>query len=328
MFQDNISVTIVNLVVSSCVCSIIGLFGLAANIINMIVFIRQGLNSSINISLFSMAVADFFTILFVLWANVCFNPYIDYSEIPFYFPEVFYATGGWPSGLSYRMTLHLTVYITAERCLCILFPLKIKSMITPKRAVLTVGILGIFNAAALVPEYSSVYLSWRFNEQNNKTMLGVAFRSNISQTFGITYLLHVILVVMGLFSVIALTSVLVMHLRRQTKWRMKNTGNIKQRASYSSRDRKSELLVVLVAISVVISYIPLTCVSLVSVFLPEFSIGGTLSDILIEAWGLIYIFGMTNASSNIIIYYKMNSKFRSTLRKLWSKNQRIVGISS
>ncbi|KAK0056302.1 FMRFamide receptor [Biomphalaria pfeifferi] len=115
--------------------------------------------------------------------------------------------------------------------------------------------------------------------------------------------------VIGLFSVMILTSLLVIHLRRQTKWRMKSSSYAKQQAAYSSRDRKSQALVIVVASSVVVCYIPLVCASLVSVFEQSSLLSEENIPVFLLTLGAqIFIFGMTNYSSNILIYYKMNDK--------------------
>uniref|UniRef100_A0A2C9KR56 G-protein coupled receptors family 1 profile domain-containing protein n=1 Tax=Biomphalaria glabrata TaxID=6526 RepID=A0A2C9KR56_BIOGL len=316
MSSEMLASLIFGLVNNTCVTTVIGLFGIVANIFNMIVFFKQGLYSSINISLFFMSISDTFTIIFIEWLNICYNPYIDNLKAPVSFTELYYITGGWPSGFSCRVTLYITVYITTERCLCILFPLTIKTLITPRRTKIIIAFINLFNALTLVPEYSSIYLSWQYNMARNGSILGLAYRSNRADTQGITFLLHVILIVSGLFSVIVLTSVLVIHLRRQTKWRMKNSSENKLNSSMSSRDRKSVVLVIAVATFVVVSYIPMTSVALVSVFVSEFYIGGRFSKEFVDTWALIMLFGMTNASANIIIYYKMNSKFRATFKEV------------
>ncbi|XP_013076977.2 FMRFamide receptor-like [Biomphalaria glabrata] len=306
---------------NTCLSSIIGFLGLVANVINLIVFYRHGLNSSINISLFVMAISDVFTIIFVLGANLCFNPYIGQWSVPVNFPEVFYVTGGWPAGVSYRIRLYINVYTTAERCLCILFPLKIKTIITPFRSRFIIALIVIINTLTMVPEYSSIYMDWRYDSVRNESVLGIAFRRDIPQTQGVTFLMHVFLVVIGLLSVTTLTSILVSNLRRQTKWRLKSSSDARQQSAFSSRDRKSQLMVIVVATSMVICYIPLTCVSLVSVFEPQFSIVGKYSSIFANTWGTIFIIGMTNSSSNILIYYKMNSKFKTTLQAMLSRTR-------
>ncbi|XP_013091101.2 uncharacterized protein LOC106074802 [Biomphalaria glabrata] len=321
--QDTSDLSLVSLVFSlvnnSCISSAIGLFGMVANVMNMLVFYKQGLSSSINISFFFMSVSDMLTIIFVEWGNICYNPYILKAGFPLSFPELYYIAGGWPSGLSCRITLYITVYITAERCLCILFPLTIKTLVTPRKTKSIIALINFLNALTLIPEYTSTYLAWRFNPLRNTTILGLAFRGNRAETQGVSFLLHVILVVFGLCSVIVLTSVLVIQLRRQTKWRLKNRAENSKLSLLSSRDRKSVVLVIAVATFVVISYIPLTSVSLVTVFVPEFYIEGKLYKVFGETWAMVTLIGMTNASANIIIYYKMNSKYRPTFHEIFCK---------
>uniref|UniRef100_A0A2C9KKZ9 G-protein coupled receptors family 1 profile domain-containing protein n=1 Tax=Biomphalaria glabrata TaxID=6526 RepID=A0A2C9KKZ9_BIOGL len=314
---ESFLLTLFILINNTCVSSIIRLLGLVANVINLIVFYRHGLNSSINISFFVMAITDILSIVFVLGANLCFNPYIDQWKVPVMFAEVYYIAGAWPSGASGRITLYITVYITAEICLCILFPLEVKTMITPIRSKVAMAFIVVVNTLTLVPEYSSIYLAWRYDSVRNESVLGASFTSSRPQTQGVTFLLHVFLMVIRLFSVMVLTSLLVIHLRRQTKWRMKSSSFAKQQTAYSSRDRKSQALVIVVASSVVVCYISLVCASLVSVFEQQFAIGGKYSSIFVNTWGTIFIFGMTNSSSNILIYYKMNSKFKSTLKEMF-----------
>uniref|UniRef100_A0A2C9KU95 G-protein coupled receptors family 1 profile domain-containing protein n=1 Tax=Biomphalaria glabrata TaxID=6526 RepID=A0A2C9KU95_BIOGL len=229
-----------SLVINSCVSTLLGIMGMIANVINMAVFIKQGLNSSINISFFTIAMSDMLRIVCIQWANICFNPYIDNAGAPIYFTDLYGITGALTSGFGCRVTLWVIVYITAERCLCILFPLTIKNIITTTRSRIIIVMITFFNSLTLIPEYSTMYLTWKYNKDRNMTFLGVAFNSNRAQTQGLSFLMHVILVVIGLCCVIVLTSILVLHLRRQTKWRMKNSAESKQRSSVSSRDRKSE----------------------------------------------------------------------------------------
>ncbi|KAK7005266.1 tachykinin-like peptides receptor 86C, partial [Biomphalaria glabrata] len=306
-----------SLVINSCVSTLLGIMGMIANVINMAVFIKQGLNSSINISFFTIAMSDMLRIVCIQWANICFNPYIDNAGAPIYFTDLYGITGALTSGFGCRVTLWVIVYITAERCLCILFPLIIKNIITTTRSRIIIVMINFFNSLTLIPEYSTMYLTWKYNKDRNMTFLGVAFNSNRAQTQGLSFLMHVILVVIGLCCVIVLTSILVIHLRRQTKWRMKNSAESKQRSSVSSRDRKSEVLVVTVAISMVISYIPLTCTSLVTVFMPEFYMGGKYYSIFRDTWAMIFLFGIMNSSTTIIIYYKMNSRYRNTFQEIF-----------
>ncbi|KAK0056301.1 FMRFamide receptor [Biomphalaria pfeifferi] len=168
---ESFPLTLFILINNTCLSSSIGLLGLVANVINLIVFYRHGLNSSINISLFVMAISDMFTIIFVLGANLCFSPYIHQWSVPVMFRVVYYMIGAWPS---YRITLYIAVCITAERCFCILFPLREKTMITPIRSKFVIALIVVLNTLTLVPEYSSMYL--RYDSTRNESVLGGDYR--------------------------------------------------------------------------------------------------------------------------------------------------------
>uniref|UniRef100_A0A2C9KHS2 Uncharacterized protein n=1 Tax=Biomphalaria glabrata TaxID=6526 RepID=A0A2C9KHS2_BIOGL len=115
-------------------CNIFSVFGIFSNIINIIVFCRQGLDSTVNISFTGVAVSDLCSLVTLLWFNVCVNPLFVNSDVPMAPSEVQHLTGGFPHACFARITCWITVYITAERCLCIVSPLKIKRIITTKRA--------------------------------------------------------------------------------------------------------------------------------------------------------------------------------------------------
>ncbi|KAI8781543.1 galanin receptor 2a-like [Biomphalaria glabrata] len=319
-YQEFFHWEIFSLVNNAIVCTLIGLLGLVANVINMMVFVRQGFNSSMNISFFSMAVSDIVRILSVEWANICFNPYIEKLEASIMFDYVFYITGGWTVGCACRITLHITLYVTVERCLCIVFPLTIRKFITITRTKIVIILIYFTNALTLVPEYMSVYLTWLYDVKRNATILGVGFRNNGLQTKGITFMLHVLLIVIGLFCIVVMTTVLVLQLRRQRKWRLKNSSNSLAKNSLTLRDRRSAVLVIVVATSVAICYIPIASLSLATVFVPDFYVGGKYVNFFRDSWALAFLSGIINSSSTILIYYRMSSKYQETFLKLLGRN--------
>ncbi|CAL1543375.1 unnamed protein product, partial [Lymnaea stagnalis] len=299
-------------------CTLIGLFGIVANVINMAVFVKQGLNNSMNISLFALSISDLLRILTVQWLNICSNPYIDQLNVPIVFTDIQYLTAGWPTGCANRITMFITAYITAERSLCLAVPLKIKRWVTPRRAVAALVVIGVINALGLVPEYASVYLDWRFNPARNRTMLSLAFGSSRPATQGVVFTIHALLIVLALTVVILFTSILVIQLRRSSKWRAVVTSKVSQNEAISNRDRKTVDLVVLVAGVMVVCYTPTVVLSLVSTFVPDFSVAGRQVNVFHATWSIGYLLGVINASVNIFIYYKMSSKYRKTFNDLFS----------
>ncbi|GFN82106.1 chemosensory receptor b [Plakobranchus ocellatus] len=95
-----------------------------------------------NISLFGLSISDLFGILTLEWFNLCTNPLFLNTGVPIHPMGFQYATGGWPHVTFTRITCIISVFMAIERCLCITAPLKVKSILTPRRALLVV--IGIY----------------------------------------------------------------------------------------------------------------------------------------------------------------------------------------
>ncbi|XP_055878137.1 uncharacterized protein LOC129924852 [Biomphalaria glabrata] len=302
-------------------CTLIGLIDFAVNLINVSVFAAQGLNHPVEISLFTIAASDMIKVIFIMFDNLCTNSYADIMGTPLKLDEVFFVAGSFPLGCVSRITLHVTIYVTAERCLCILLPLQVKRIVTKNVTIICVSMIVALNLLALYPVYVTYFLAWNFYPYLNKTLLGFSVATYDPVTFAMTYFLHVILVVVGLFFLVISTSVLVWQLSRKTKWRMSHTSALDaHKVAIQSRDKKSMKMVVIVAISFAIGFTPLVVTILLAYYVPEFSFGGPL-DALFHHLYSISLFSMSvNSSTNIIIFYKMSRKYRDKFKQIISLN--------
>uniref|UniRef100_A0A2C9KNU2 G-protein coupled receptors family 1 profile domain-containing protein n=1 Tax=Biomphalaria glabrata TaxID=6526 RepID=A0A2C9KNU2_BIOGL len=312
------AIVIINHVVLS---SAIGLFGLGANVINMCVFVKQGLNNSMNVSFFATAVSDLCSLATLLWLNVCLNPFIDNLELPVVFTEVQYLSAGWPHGCAARITSWITAYITAERCLSIVFPLKIKQMINAKRTTVIIIIIFVINTLSLVPEYATVYFDWNWYPTKNKTLLGLAFRANRPAAEGLVFTFHASLAIVSFVAVVVFTSALVIRLRSTAEWRKTSTFDPKQTDNTTARDRKTMTMVILVATNLIVCYTPTVSFSIASSLLPDFTVVGKQHNLFHSAWSFAFLFHSINCSINIFFYYKMSSKYRANLKNLFCRGK-------
>ncbi|XP_059177769.1 uncharacterized protein LOC131957093 [Physella acuta] len=89
-------------------CNIFALFGIVGNNINIIVFYKQGLTSSINISFLSLAISDLCSLVALLWFNVLANPLFKNADIPMVPSEFEHLTGGSPHSCFARITCMIT----------------------------------------------------------------------------------------------------------------------------------------------------------------------------------------------------------------------------
>lgn len=311
---------IIQVVVFVFLCGLVSLFGIITNIFNLVVFCKQGLNSSINISFFALAVSDMCSLITQQWVNVCLNPLFDRSDVLIVPAEVQYITGSVPREVFGKITCLITVYVTAERCLCIAFPLRVKQMITPKRTAAVLTIIYCVCFLSVAPLYFAISIGWKFYPERNKTLLGQLFGSNNEKMEEPVYVMQALSGILSFAAVVIFTSVLILKLNEKRTWREKTANMDKDKSdSLSNRDRKTMSMIVLIASILIVCYIPSVVIFVATFFEPEFSIVGCYTNMFIVTWSFGFLFESINSSVNIFLYYKMSSKYRNTFHDLICK---------
>lgn len=295
------------------VCPIVGTFGILANIINIVIFYKQGFKNTVNIGFFGLAISDLICLLALQWAAFCLNRLFVLSGIPWYSLEVMYLSGAWPHIIFSRITAFVTVYITAERYISIAFPLKVQNIITPKRTAFILCLIYFLNIATLFPEYATSYLGWRFVPSKNKTLIGIIFTSSRIYVEGIVFVLHSLFGMASFLGVIILTTLLVSKLQQSSNWRKEVTSNYNKLIEISNRDKKTVKMVVFIACVLIACYTPGVIIALATFIVgPEFNIRGHFINICEAMWSIAVSFQCVNSSVNIFVYYTMSSKYRQT----------------
>lgn len=311
--RDRQIIEVVNAVsITSSIC----VFGCVTNVINIIVFCKQGFQQTMNITLLAITISDLCSLVTLLWAVTCVNPQLVDSPIPIAPKEIQYLTGSLPHICFARITSWITVYITAERFVCITFPLQVKQLITPRKTTVIIMIIYIAMIASFSPEYITCYFEWKFFEERNRTLIGLAFRGSRKSMEGLIFFLSTMSGLVSFISVSVFTILLVVQLKRKSKWR--TTANLDPSASLkiTARDRKTIGMVVMIAGVLIASYTPSVLTSLVTVVEPELSIVGRYVNACFVSWSFTFIFDALNSSINIFIYYTMGSKYRETLHQV------------
>ncbi|XP_059177682.1 uncharacterized protein LOC131957005 [Physella acuta] len=305
--------TIINNVI---LCSVFGATGIVANTLNICVFLKQGLNSSITLSFLAISISDVFSLLALLWRNICLDVYINSLLPDVVLSEFEYLTAAWPHGISARITSWITVYITAERCLSIAAPLKVKQIVTPRRTVIVLLSIFLVNMLSLVPEYSTVYYDWKYYPDRNKTILGLAFRGNRAATQSLVFYFLTAFAIGVFISVTTFTCVLVYKLKQTSKWRQSSTSDQAQNESITARDKKIVALVISVATVLMICYTPTVILSIFTVSIPGFSVSGKYDKYFKTSWSFAFLLHAINSNMNFILYFKMSSSYRNKFKEL------------
>ena len=102
------------------------LFGVTTNVINCMVFVRQGLRDRINLCLFSLALADTSFLLFMFSAR--FFPFLGLfdRDLGEFWSEKFLSTVLGPMLGTLNISNLMTMIISVERCICVVSPFTAK----------------------------------------------------------------------------------------------------------------------------------------------------------------------------------------------------------
>ncbi|XP_012941609.1 growth hormone secretagogue receptor type 1-like [Aplysia californica] len=313
---NELVLTILLVVFNVIIVGAISFFGIVANVINLIVFIRQGFKDTMNISLFSLAISDIGALTPTLWATVGFNPLFVNVDLPYNAQEVVYLTAGWPHICFSRISGWITAFIMLERCLCIAVPLKVKTMITVKRTVIALVSIYVTMIGAMLPVFYALRLEPRYSPLKNETKFRTVYIPNGFAIESVVFLIFSFSQFISLSVVIICTILLVKTLITKSKWR-KSTSSSGDHDSFSNRDKKVVKLVLCIAIIFIVCLLTGAIINVAQSLEPEFNITGKYRDLFVLIWSLFSFLSAANSAVNIFVYYNMSSKYKQILDKMF-----------
>lgn len=297
------------------VTGFIAIGGIVTNVINIIVFLKMGLSDAVNISLFGLAIGDMCSLIFALWESISFTPLVQDSDAPVVFTEIEYTTDCWPHVCFVRVTSYITAFITLERCLCITYPLKVKSIITPTLARVVVVLIFALVFASSAPDYYVNRLVWKFYPEKNRTMLGIMYIKDREKLERISQVLNnVVLQCIAFISVVVCTVVLIVQLNRKAKWRQQTAKGEK---ATLGKDKKVIKMISFIAVIFLVSNFPSCMVFIAMTCTPQLHPSGVNYNMFYVIWAVVYVMEALNSTVNIFIYVKMSSKYKLIFYKMF-----------
>ncbi|XP_012943452.1 thyrotropin-releasing hormone receptor-like [Aplysia californica] len=304
------------------ICGLLSLLGVLTNVINIVVFAKQGFQDSMNISLMGLAVSDLSSLVTMIWLSIlCYKPLFYHPELPFDPMDIMYLTGATPHVLFAKISSFITAFITFERCLCIAVPLKVKMIITPVRKKMIIISIYIVVSILVIPFCFGNRLIWAFDFTRNATILKITYTDEREILEAITFLTQgVFASALSFVFVVCCTIVLVIKLNSKTKWRQAaSADHAMERAGV--KDKKVVKMVTFIAVIFIICAVPPTVFFMFMAIEPDFRFDDTYYKNLCQTvWSLTFLTETVNSSVNMFVYLKMSSKYRAEfLKTFWGK---------
>ncbi|XP_059151502.1 uncharacterized protein LOC131937842 [Physella acuta] len=327
---------------------LLALFGSVTNIINILVFVKQlvagsykaslvtnkrvdstklvittdyrttitffqGLKETVTISFLALCLADLGNLLPLFWASVCSNPLFDIKEkadntlfVPL--------TSGVPHITFLRCSSWIRVYINFERCLCIVFPLRVKVMFTRRKTTLVIICIYIVMVAFMIQGAVCFKFLPYFDTTRNSTVYKVIITQSSECNLDLSNMMNVTARVILFILDIIFTIIMIHRLLLKSKWRSeKSTGTAKDGSAL--RDYRLIKMLVLISFIYIATSIPaLGYTVLFNVLDSVISNVRMFRNFYSVIWGIVVASEAVGSSFNFFVFYSMSARFK---RAFW-----------
>ncbi|KAL8583972.1 hypothetical protein ACOMHN_048579 [Nucella lapillus] len=292
--------------------------GAPLNLLNMLVFFKQGLSDRINVCLFSLALVDLLYLILVFvfnvaraywrlaegqWADAAFRYSINSGLLGLY-------------GISYAAFV-LSALISMERCVCVLFPLKARRCIST-RAMVMIIVLSVLTLIGLrFVVLARLKVVCLYKEPSGRVEWAVSMNAFYFRNKALIDHLESVffgfIVVVGSSIVVLVTTVITaIRLQQTLRWRHQTSSTL------SSKEIGVVKMILCLSIEFIILSLPkivLRFSTLISPHLTPVGMYRNLYNILVS---VVEFSSYVSSVVNFFVYYFCSSKYRETLRGLLS----------
>ena len=307
--------------ISTIAVFVFAVIGVIGNVINMVVFSKLGFQESVNISLFCLSVSDFLVSVLSVFIGIGINPALAEIRLPFDLTSITVVFAVTPRAVFFIITKTITAFVTFERCLCVVMPLKIKLFLTVTRVRRIMAAMFVSIAISNIPVFYLQPLRWNVFPHLNRTVFsrftrGTSAEIEIRNTF---FPIRAVIFSLFLYPfIITCTAVLIINLQRKSVWREKtSTTGSNKTSGISQKDRKVAKAVAMVSGAFLVFGLPGLCMEFCTSFVDGFTPLGQFGDIYVFLLPIAGLFQCLNSAINVFIYYSNSSNYREMFTRVF-----------
>lgn len=325
-------------VTSSCFAGL----GIISNILSIIVYCKQGIKDSISVQFVFLSVVDLAFSVLVVTSSICNLMNIVKPDSTALDPLSLFFLISAAKEKVYAMSVVVTILLSAERCLCVVLPFKVKSMFTKSTSIKAIACIVLLFVAFTVPEYFTGGLTWQLNRKfNSSRLLLLLYDNRVNyEIFKDTILAGILPVFAGITTTVC-TVCMIAKIQASYKFRLastttrhpetlmivKTTSIIHEptaipRNALSGKDSRLAKTVISVDIIFIACNFPklmIVAATIAKYFITEFSVfvPCRYNNVVSVMLAITYVFEACNCAINIFIYYTSSLKFRTILKRMF-----------
>ncbi|XP_076466021.1 uncharacterized protein LOC143297508 [Babylonia areolata] len=299
----------VGTVVGAIFVPILFLIAVPCNILNMLVFSKQGLKERVNLCLFYLSLVDVFHVIIRFVSNLDrLQPPFTQTIGPVFEFIIEHKLFGFHAFIS--LSGFTSTLIACERCLCVVSPLRSQTLLKTRTtaAVLAVATVVIMSGSMVIGMRWSVMCVFDpLTSSTSKAVRSSQFhRDNKKYLDGVTFILGSLQIFTYVIVISATTLVTSVKLRKMAAWR-------EQSSSSTLSSREMALTRTLIAVSVLYLFcsIPAMIAGIGFLFVPDYSLSGRYYNFTQLFVSLIELASVINATFNFFVYCSLGTRSRS-----------------
>lgn len=296
---------------------ILYLFGAPANVVNMVVFFKQGLKERINFCLFSLALLDliYLTLLFVFYAERVYTQFTDGGK---YGPVYRYMMNHNVIGLygfGYGPVL-LSAIISTERCVCVLFPLRAQRCMPTKVLAIIIGVslsVLVLLRFVITAQYRvTCFYEMATGRRSWQVYVTAYHFRNKEWLNALDGVFYGFCLSVGCPAIALVAAVVTaVRLQQTVRWRSHTSSNVS-----SAKETGVTKMLIALSVEFFVLSIPIIVLRVLPVFQPQLNAGGHYANAFLTLLGFAELCSYTSSSVNFFVYYFAGTKYRETLHGL------------
>ncbi|KAI8786115.1 FMRFamide receptor [Biomphalaria glabrata] len=302
----------------------LGLIGIIANIITIIIFCKNGFQDSVDVTLTALALSDIGSLVTAQIFNLIENPWALAVQFSFYHYEFLTLVSFFPHIYFIRVSGLITSFAAFERCICVVMPMKVKNIINYKKSIIINILIFVLSLTILFTPYYYLYFDWVFTPERNATMLRVITREHYAEGTSSGYFFSDLFIPYFTFSIlITCTITTSIHLNKNARWRTSLASGIIETSGNKASRKELKVVRMLTVVSTmfIICLIPLSAVTTAVAICNDLSLQGPYFNIARMIYNFSFLMETVSSSMNPLVYYKMSSKYRKGILKLFTRTR-------
>ncbi|KAK6979904.1 G-protein coupled receptor [Biomphalaria glabrata] len=306
---------------------IFNMAGLATNVINVMVFVKQGVTSdSITVSFFAMSLSDLLSSALLIPSPLCSFIDLELSNSMRNHCSLTLRVTNYLHVIFARVTCLIQTSISVERAFSVTFPLHVKHLIKTRNTVIINLVLFMIILAHTLPYLSNVDVIWLQDKDNTTRFIMVENRDARVMSI-VNYISMGFVIPSTAIAVNSLATVLIIvRLRLVQKWRRTVSSSasvsISKAQGMSFKNLEITKTVTVITSMYVISLICSQICSIAFFTFPEVYLIGLNRYLYDVIYSIRYDIEAMHSTTNMFFYFKMSSRYREMFHLLFCPNQR------